>query len=935
MRKIKKKILSIVLTCAMMVSLLVGVSPMEVSAIEMDEITITKQPEDVTVEMGDRATFTVEAESKLGLALSYQWEVDYGEGFRNAYGSGQTSATYTTYSTDASFVGSKYRCVITTERGSVTSDEVTLTINIQRPTEATGVSIQKTVDGYTVTGIEEEDGYRWGYYPYKLDDGEDLDEAIEEKLNEHLTEGPWGHELANSFNGSYEITSYTFPGRDPESLDNYDYIEIVKLDESWMIREVVVLPLPKTIAPTYPSGDEIVDLGDDSITIDEDNILHYDIPEDRGEYLYLTMVIPTMYLGDVMSADEYIEMLEKGIGEAVVDVPGTLSMDNVSYNTNLQNDMMTIYIMSDKMWESSEEISEEITLESVVCLIKFHKDNFINATYDSYDENDYFKGLSDKAYIYAVYGVHAELVTPTGTGGSSGDGFIDEVDVQVDWNKVPSLIKGMTEIPMIEGIPGTSTVDGAKPLGASWAVKVDETYKITPEDSYYNELKEMEGESFIEYYNSQIDYYIEVYSGMLPLDEAFSNPFYEINEEDTYAMFFVFMADVGKNFGGSRGEAYEGELTSNLDIVCHFVDGSDAERLVVFFELGTLAEMEEEKNEASGSTEVTYDITLDRTNYTDGWVLLLTYDDEGANVEETEINNGTITMPEGGKVRVFADSEFTVKAEGATVSEMKNAGEEGYYYEITGIKADTTVVVSLSQKEPDTDEDDSEKDDSEKEDGTFDKDAAVTPDAPIDDVTLDNSKDELLDAENIFNETEKQQIKDGADAKVWLEISKSEADDITADDKAEIEREVAKIMGDKLNLTYFNADLFKQVGNGPATPVSKPGIAIKVTIVIPEDLLNSDTSVERVYKIVRLHDGKVDVLSGDFNAETGEFTFETDRFSPYAIAYVDSPIENGGTVESPDAGDCNRTVALIMFMAISGALAFVCVRRKVTINDEI
>ena len=63
MRIIKKKILSIVLTCAMMVSLLVGVSPMEVSAIEMDEITITKQPEDITVEMGDRATFTVEAES--------------------------------------------------------------------------------------------------------------------------------------------------------------------------------------------------------------------------------------------------------------------------------------------------------------------------------------------------------------------------------------------------------------------------------------------------------------------------------------------------------------------------------------------------------------------------------------------------------------------------------------------------------------------------------------------------------------------------------------------------------------------------------------------------------------------------------------------------------------------------------------------------------
>lgn len=910
MRKIKKKILSIVLTCAMMVSLIVGVSPMEVSAIEMDEITITKQPEDVTVEMGDRATFTVEAESKLDLALSYQWEVDYGSGFRNADGSGTTSATYTTYSTDASFIGSKYRCVITTESGSVTSDEVTLTLNIQRPTEATGVSIQKTVDGYTVTGIEEEDGYRWGYYPYKLDDGEDLDEVIEEKLNEHLTEGPWGHELANSFNGSYEITSYTFPGRDPESLDNYDYIEIVKLDESWMIREVAVLPLPKTIAPTYPSGDEIVDLGDDSITIDEDNILHYDIPEDRGEYLYLTMVIPTMYLGDVMSADEYIEMLEKGIGEAVVDVPGTLSMDNVSYNTNLQDDMMTIYIMSDKMWESSEEISEEITLESVVCLIKFHKDNFINATYDSYDENDYFKGLSDKAYIYAVYGVHAELVTPTGGGSSSGN-FIDSIDIQLDWDKFPTLEAGMnmSTLPELEDGLVDVTGVGIEDYNYGWAMKVDESFKIEGNDDY----------------NKELDNYIDGYDGWIPLEMIlYNDPEYRINDKDTYALFLYTEQEYGYTFGGYSGSEYTGTINSNIPVMATIPDDYG---MVIFLKLGTLEEIEEEKNGPTISAPVITGQPQDTI----------------AEAGKTASFNVTAT----GETLAYKwqvnknDGKGFVDIEGATSAtytiDVVDVNCNGYKYQcvISNEGGEvTTSAATLSVTVPPTSDDDDE-DEPGDENGTFDKDAAVTPDAPIDDVTLDNSKDELLDAENIFNETEKQQIKDGADAKVWLEISKSEADDITADDKAEIEREVAKIMGDKLNLTYFNADLFKQVGNGPATPVSKPGIAIKVTIVIPEDLLNSDASVERVYKIVRLHDGKVDVLSGDFNAETGEFTFETDRFSPYAIAYVDSPIENGGTVESPDAGDCNRTVALIMFMAISGALAFVCVRRKVTINDEI
>ena len=933
MRIIKKKILSVVLTCAMVVSLFVGVSPMRVSAMLLDEITITKQPEDVTVEMGDRATFTVEAESKLD--LSYQWEVDYGSGFRNADGLGTTSATYTTYSTDASFIGSKYRCVITTESGRVTSDEVTLTINIQRPTEATGVSIKKTVDGYTVTGIEDEDGYRWGYYPYKLGGEEVLENAVAGVLNRHLTNGPWEHELANLFNGSYEITSYTILGGDPESLDNYDYIEIVKLDESWMIREVAVLPLPKTIEPEYPYGDDIVDLGDDSITIDENNIPHFDIPEDDEEYLYLTMVIPTMLLGDVMTADEYIEMLEKGVGEPVIDVPGTLSMENVAYNTELQ-ESMTIYILSNEMWYSSETVGEEITSESVVCLIKLHKDNCINTTYESSAENDYFEGLSDKAYIYAVYGVHAELVTPTGGGSSSGT-LVDPIDIQLDWDELPTLEVGMDydTYPEIEENPLTITGTGIDEyVEVLWGVKVTESHKITEDDEYYDELVEEWGAQEIANYNEYLDYVIDYCDGWTALTDLFDNPYYCVNEDDTYALLVYLCSQDGYIFGEESymGFEYEGEVTGNVEVVSTI--GFMSTELNLFLKLGTLAEMEESKNPsvvavpeitgqpqdvsvATGKT-ATFKVTATGENLTYKW--------------QINKNDG----------KGFVAIEGAISATYTT--DVVDVNCNGYKYqcvvsneggEVTSATATLTVTVPPTSDDGDDEEENVPSEDVPEDDGSLEKDAEVAPDAPIADATLDNSKDELLDAENIFNETEKQQIKDGADAKVWLEISKSEADDITADDKAEIEREVAKIMGDKLNLTYFNADLFKQVGNGPATPVSKPGIAIKVTIVIPEDLLNSDASVERVYKIVRLHDGKVDVLSGDFNAETGEFTFETDRFSPYAIAYVDSPIENGGTVESPDAGDCNRTVALIMFMAISGALAFVCVRRKVTINDEI
>ena len=618
---------------------------------ETTPISITQQPESVTVNIGAKVTFSVTA---TGDNLTYKWQVAYGSDkeFGDAYGNGNGTATFTTDGTDKDFNGYRYRCIITDENGnSVTSDVATLTlIGAEPPTEIPGVSIAKTADGYKVTGLGAvEEGYRWGYCPYTLREGEDLDGAVTAKLNEHLTDGPWQNEIANSFDESYEITTYTFPGRAPESIDNYDYIEIVKLNENGFPSEVAVLPLPKDAAP-----------------------------------------------------------------------------------------------------------------------------------------------------------------------------------------------------------------------------------------------------------------------------------------------------------------------------------------------------------------EVTYDITLDRTNYADGYVELYTYNSEGTNVAVTQENNATIAMPEGGKVRVFAGSAFTVTAEGATVGEMLNAGEEGYYYEITNFTGDTTVVVNPRQnapvhthsltlvpakaatcttdgnkayytcsgcdslftdangtttttaeavkiaalghdwtgewtitKEATATEEGKKETLCERDDcgqkkvviipitGTTDdnanleKDAEVEPEAPIDEATLNNSKEELLGAGNIFEDAEKAQIENGTDARVWLEVTKTDESAIASTDKAKIEQEATQIMGDNLVITYFDADLFKQVGTNERTPVPEPGIAIKITITIPDELLNSDGTISREYQIIRLHEGQVDVISGTFDSATGEFTFESDKFSTYAIVYKDVPVNDnpnptpapGGENPTPVPGGENPTPA--------------------------
>ena len=186
--------------------------------------------------------------------------------------------------------------------------------------------------------------------------------------------------------------------------------------------------------------------------------------------------------------------------------------------------------------------------------------------------------------------------------------------------------------------------------------------------------------------------------------------------------------------------------------------------------------------------------------------------------------------------------------------------------------------------------------------GKLDKDAEVAPNAPIEEATIDNTKTELLNAPSIFTEAERQAIESGADARVWMEVSRTDESSIPSADKTKISEAATSIMGDNPSITYFDADLFKQVGDGAATQLHEPGIEVEVTIKVPETLLNGDNNFEREYKIIRLHTdvatgaSLVDILSGTFDKITGEFTFKTDKFSTYAIAYTDKKLVTGVTL---------------------------------------
>ena len=65
---------------------------------------------------------------------------------------------------------------------------------------------------------------------------------------------------------------------------------------------------------------------------------------------------------------------------------------------------------------------------------------------------------------------------------------------------------------------------------------------------------------------------------------------------------------------------------------------------------------------------------------------------------------------------------------------------------------------------------------------------------------------------------------------------------------------------------------------------------IKIAVEIPTDLINKDSKVKRTYFIARNHEGKVEILKGVYDEKTNTYTFETDRFSDYAIIYQDEVI---------------------------------------------
>ena len=126
-------------------------------------------------------------------------------------------------------------------------------------------------------------------------------------------------------------------------------------------------------------------------------------------------------------------------------------------------------------------------------------------------------------------------------------------------------------------------------------------------------------------------------------------------------------------------------------------------------------------------------------------------------------------------------------------------------------------------------------------------------------------------------------------------ITANELSEVAEGKKIEIVLEVKEAQANELIETntkgykvgkYLDITLYKSV-NGTNESIHELTKVLKVTIKVPEELINKDSKTKREYYIARSHNGKVDILETIYDEKTNSLTFETDKFSDYAIIYKD------------------------------------------------
>lgn len=179
-------------------------------------------------------------------------------------------------------------------------------------------------------------------------------------------------------------------------------------------------------------------------------------------------------------------------------------------------------------------------------------------------------------------------------------------------------------------------------------------------------------------------------------------------------------------------------------------------------------------------------------------------------------------------------------------------------------------------------------------------------------------------------------VKGGMEASIWLESSRGVTD---ADAAA-----IVGALGDWTLAEEIDLTLFYE-GDGKTVQVHEANEPLVVSLTLPDSITDDASKKTRSYEVIRVHGGKASVIPSSFDADAKTLTFETDRFSAYAVAYKDAVDESGKDTAESDGkapaqddddapssllamtGDASMPTALVLIAALA-ALSILLVARR-------
>ena len=136
---------------------------------------------------------------------------------------------------------------------------------------------------------------------------------------------------------------------------------------------------------------------------------------------------------------------------------------------------------------------------------------------------------------------------------------------------------------------------------------------------------------------------------------------------------------------------------------------------------------------------------------------------------------------------------------------------------------------------------------------------------------------------------------------------------------------IQSVLGNNVIGQYLNLNLTFKISGREDRQITDLSAPMYIAITIPQNLVKHDSSIERTYRIVRIHGGVATLIDGTYDAATNQFTFATDGFSTYALVYED--VNTTLTGRSPKTGDSSMWMVWTLILCAGCSILFAVGKR--------